>query len=206
MDLSAQFGAIRLEFSEAHFREEVLTSAAGFEFSTDVVSRDTLAYKAAGSSVATLVDQIQKSKAHDRFNQARCDALFRDDPEYDRLSSLATEGVIIDKPADFVRQSVPEPPRKLQQQLDPAYRQHAAKVWDKSNGIIIELSALSVEDQAKIHFNPAHLTRKPGGSRFCMDCTHSESGNVLNTPDVKTRVLERYDAIHHPTISSMATE
>ena len=39
-----------------------------------------------------------------------------------------------------------------------------------------------------------------------MDCTHSESGNVLNTPDVKTRVLERYDAIHHPTISSMATE
>ena len=58
MDLSAQFGAIRLEFSEAHFREEVLTSAAGFEFSTDVVSRDTLAYKAAGSSVATLVDQM----------------------------------------------------------------------------------------------------------------------------------------------------
>ena len=116
MDLTTQFAAIRLEFSEAHFREEVLASAAGFEFSADVCSRDTLAYKAAGNSVAVLVDNIQKSKAHDRFNQQRCDAIFRDDPEYDRLSSLATEGVIIDKPDGLILQSVPEPPRKLQQQ------------------------------------------------------------------------------------------
>ena len=193
MDLTAQFDAIRLEFSEAHFREEVLAAAAGFQFSADVCSRDTFAYNTAGNSVAVLVDQLQKSKAHDRFNQERCDAIFRGDPEYDRLSSLATEGVIIDKPDGLILQSVPEPPRKLQQQLDLAYRQHASKVWDKSNGIILELSALSTEDKAKIHFNPAHLTRKPGGSRFCMDCTNSESGNVLNTPDVKVKVLERYE-------------
>jgi hypothetical protein len=119
---------------------------------------------------------------------------------------LATDGVIIDKPEGLILQSVPEPPRKLQQQLDLAYRQHASKVWDKSNGIIIELSALSVEDQSNIHFNPAHLTRKPGGSKFCMDCTNSEAGNVLNTPDVKVKVLERYGPILHPTIRTMATD
>ena len=77
-------------------------------------SRDTLAYKAAGNSVDVLVDRIQKSKAHDRFNQQRCDAIFRDDPEYDWLSSLATEGVIIDKPEELILQSVPGPPHKLQ--------------------------------------------------------------------------------------------
>jgi len=206
MDLSAQFAEIRLEFSEVHFRQEVLASAAGFEFSEDVCSRDTLAYKQSGNSIASLVDGIQKSKAHDRFNQSRCDAIFRDDPEYERLSSLATDGVIIDKPEGLILQSVPEPPRKLQQQLDVAYRQHASKVWDKSNGVIIEQSVLSLEDQGQIHFNPAHLTRKPGGSRFCMDCTNSEGGNVLNTPDVKVKVLDRYGPIHHPTLSEMSTE
>ena len=184
----------------------MLAASAGFEFSVDVCERDTLAYKEAGNSIAVLVDRIQKDKAHDRFNQTRCDAIFSDDPEYERLSSLATDGVIIDKPEGLVLQSVPEPPRKLQQQLDSAYRQHASKVWDKGNGIIMELNALSLEDQTKIHFNPAHLTRKPGGSRFCMDCTHSEAGNVLNTPDVKVKVLERYDYIHHPTLGSMITE
>ena len=184
----------------------MLASAAGFEFSDDVCSRDTLAYKQAGSSIATLVDGIQKSKAHDRFNQSRCDAIFRDHPEYERLSSLATDGVIIDKPEGLILQSVPEPPRKLQQQLDIAYRQHASKVWDKSNGVIIEQNVLSLEDQVKIHFNPAHLTRKPGGSRFCMDCTNSEAGNVLNTPDVKVKVLDRYGPIHHPTLSEMTSE
>ena len=39
-----------------------------------------------------------------------------------------------------------------------------------------------------------------------MDCTTSESGTVLSTPDVKVKVSERYDAIDHPTINSMATE
>jgi hypothetical protein len=114
MDLTTQFAAIRLEFSEAHFREEVLASATGFEFSADVCSRDTLAYKTAGNSVAVLVDNIQRSNAHDRFYQERCDAIFRDDPEYDRLSSLATEGVIIDKPEELILQSFPGPPHKLQ--------------------------------------------------------------------------------------------
>jgi hypothetical protein len=47
----------------------VLASAVGFEFSDDVCSRDTSAYKQSGSSIASLVDGIQKSKAHDRFNQ-----------------------------------------------------------------------------------------------------------------------------------------
>jgi hypothetical protein len=69
MDLSAQFAEIRLEFSEVHFRQEVLASAAGFESSDDGCSRDTLAYRQAGSSIATFVDGIQKSKAHVRFNQ-----------------------------------------------------------------------------------------------------------------------------------------
>jgi hypothetical protein len=39
-----------------------------------------------------------------------------------------------------------------------------------------------------------------------MDCTNSEAGNVLNTPDVKVKVLDRYGPIHHPTLSEMTSE
>ena len=121
-----------------------------------------LGIQTGGSSIVTLVDGIQKSKAHDRFNQSRCDAIFRDDPEYERLSSLATAGVIIDKPEGLILQSVPEPRRKLQQQLDITYRQHASKVWDKSNGVIIEQNVLSLEDQVKITFQPCTFNSKTG--------------------------------------------
>ena len=145
IDLLAQFDAIRLEFSEAHFREEVLASAVGFSFSVDVCSRDTLAYKEAGNSVAVLVERMQKVKAHDRFNPARCDAIFRDDPEYERLSSLATDGVIIDKPEGLILQSVPEPSRKLQQQLDLAYRQHASKVCTSRGGQCLWVACLNTD-------------------------------------------------------------
>ncbi len=58
-------------------------------------------------------------------------------------------------------QSEPEAPRRLQQQLDPVYRKHAAKVWSKFDGIILPQDVLSKGDRDKIHCNPAHLTRKP---------------------------------------------
>ena len=94
-DLTAQFAAIRQEFSDASFREEVLADAKGFSFPEEVLSRDRLAYDTTGGSLRTLVEHMQSEKSYDRFNQARCDMVFRDDPEYDRLSSLATDGVII---------------------------------------------------------------------------------------------------------------
>jgi hypothetical protein len=40
-------------------------------------------------------------------------------------------------------------------------------------------------------------------SRFLMDCSNSESGSVLNNPDVKDKVIQRYDRIEHCTIREM---
>jgi hypothetical protein len=73
----------------------VLADAKGFFFPEEVLSRDRLAYDTTGGSMRTLVEHMQSEKSYDRFNEARCDMVFRDDPEYDRLSSLATDGVII---------------------------------------------------------------------------------------------------------------
>jgi hypothetical protein len=164
--------------------------------------------------------------------------VFKDDLEYDRLYSLAADGVIIDTPDDLVLQSEPEPPRRLQTLLNQAYQKHAYKVWQKRNGIILHIDELSNADKSKLHYNPPHITHKavpleqPDNlteisdslnsssnqnthhnvdtakvmkidSRFLMDCSNSESGSVLNTPDVKEKVIQRYDHIQHCTIRDM---
>ena len=39
-----------------------------------------------------------------------------------------------------------------------------------------------------------------GGSRFLMDCSNSESGNVLNTLEAKELVIARYSRLSHCTL------
>ena len=221
-DIMMVFADILREFSVESFREDVKVDAADFVVSEEILERDLDAYRAAGCSLEVLVARIQKSKAEDRFNTERCTAVFSDDPEYERLMSLARDGVIIDSPEGFILQTEPEVPRKLQRQLDLAYQKHAFKVCEKRNGVIIRQKELSQGDREKLHYNPPHITPKyvpgvrdgldvvvvdrPMGSRFLMDCSNSESGRVLNTPDVKVKVIERYGMIEHPTIQFIVTE
>ena len=205
-DLSEVFESILKQFSVATFKDRARLDAADFVFPDEVMSFDTAAYKKTGSCLKTLVFQMQADRASDRFNVDRCDAMFKDDPEYDILRSLAVDGVIIDRPEEFIIQNVPEPPRKMEVELRLTYQKHAFKVWQKKYGILLRQDEISLQDREKIHYNPAHLTDKPPGSRFLMDCANSESGNVLNTPDVKEKVLERYNVIQHCTIKSIVTD
>ena len=203
-DWSKSFDDILREFSVATFRAEVKADAATFVYPNEVFSKDSEAYVAGESCLEDFLSQIQRDRSADRFNVLRCNEVFSTDPEYSRLLSLAQDGVIIDTPDDLIRQSVPEPPRQLQQQLDLVYRKHASKVWAKGYGVILRHDILSKADLDRIHFNPAHITPKPpGGSRFLMDCSNSESGNVLNTPEVKEKVIERYGRIKHETFTTI---
>ena len=88
------------------------------------------------------------------------------------------------------------------------YSKHAYKLWNKKHAVVVPIEYLSPADAARIHFSNVHLTRKPvtykasmvpgepdvaeGGSRFLMDCSNSDSGQVLNTPAVKDMVIARY--------------
>jgi acyl carrier protein len=92
MDLTQIFTDIRKEFSVERFREEVLADAAGFVIPEEMVTRDTKAYKEAGSSLEVLITRIQADKASDRYNVERCDAMFKDDPEYANCQALLEMG------------------------------------------------------------------------------------------------------------------
>ena len=205
-DFSVEFEAIREEFSVQGFHERVAADAADFVVPADVRTRDVEAYNGAGRSLVSLTGMVQTSRSGDRFNAERCDAVFPDDPEYDRLSSLARDGVVVDVPVDLELRNVPEAPRKLQVKLQQAYLKHAVKVWRKRDGVILPEEALSAEDRLASHYSAAHLTFKPGGSRFLMDCSNSESDQDLNTPEVKEAIIRRYGRVVHPTMQFMVTE
>ena len=196
---------LRAEFSTFGFHERVLNDAADFVFPDDMYSRDLSEYREADSSLESMAAIRRMTKADDRFNPVRCNALFSEAPEFDRLLSLARDGVIIDVPSDLVLRTIPEPPRKLERKLQPVYWKHAYKVWAKKDAIVLPISHLSSSDASSIHFNSSHLTHKPGGSRYLMDCSNSESGHVLNTPEVKELVIARYGPVVYCTIQSIVT-
>ena len=195
VDLIECFTTLMDEFSTHGFHERVLADARDFVIPAEMHTRDLNAYCEYNSMLASLAAARRAERAADRFNPTRCAAIFSGAPEYDRLMSLASDGVIIDIPSELEFPSVPGPPRKLQVKLQQVYSKHVYKVWCKMDGIVLPMGNLSEVDIASIKYNDAHLTHKPGGSRFLMDCSNSESGQVLNTPEVKERVIERYGPV-----------
>ena len=206
MNLQSQFISIREEFSDARFCLDALDDAEGFIVPVEVWSRDSEAYELR-QSLEHLVEDMQGAKSADRFNLARCQSVFAGDPEYDRLCSLASDGVIIDLPEGLVLENNPGLPRRLQCQMPEVYLKHAVGVWAKGDGVLMKLEDMSVSDRRRLHFNPPHLTYKADekAGRFLMDCSNSESGQVLNTADVKVAVIERYGLVTLPTLPSIVT-
>ena len=190
-DLREEFAAIRAEFSTLGFHERVLEKAKGFVAPTDFRTRDVELYRQHGSTLEVLAAWRRAEKAADRFNPVRCLEVFKDAPEFDALMRLAKDGIVLDAPVELVFPSIPEAPRRLEVKLQVAYTQHVVKLWGKLDGIVLPMGDLSEGDKALIWYSQTHMVPKPGGSRFIMDCSNSESGWVLNTPAVKEAVIAR---------------
>ena len=228
-ELTRVLEELREEFSVQGFHTRLMTDAAGFVTPAAMRTRDSTAYAAVGLSLQSLVEARQFDRSGDRFNVERCTAVFRDDPEYETLLTMAQSGVYIDPPPGLVLQTVPERPRTWQREMPNVFNQHVAKSWAKGDVVVLPMDELSATDVTRLHYNPAHLTGKPaalknvgydatdggsesvqsmdsmlprvitefGGSRFLMDCSNSESGQVLNTPAAKELVLARYSRLSH---------
>ena len=205
-DLRAEFADIRAEFSTLGFHERVLQKAKGFVVPVDFHTRDIELYRQHESTLEVLAAWRRAEKAADRFNPTRCMEVFKDAPEYEALMKLAVDGIVVDVPGDLVFPSVPEAPRRLQTKLQVAYTQHAVKLWGKRDVIILPIDELSDSDKALIWYSQTHIVPKPGGSRFIMDCSNSESGWVLNTPAVKAAVIARVGPVAYWTWSDIVTD
>ena len=70
----------------------------------------------------------------------------------------------------------------------------------------LPIEDLSEGDKALIWYSQTHIVPKPGGSRFIMDCSNSESGWVLNTPAVKAAVIDRVGPVAYWTWAEIVAD
>jgi hypothetical protein len=184
-----------------------------FAWPVDTLTRDISDLKACGS-IKELIRQRQRSARESRINGERVRALFKDDPQFDKLLQLAEEGVIIDPPEDFVRLTQPPPMRPLQRKLVNAFRMHALKRWYKGKILILPYADLDYDTISLLHFNNVHWTTKPKTEdspgnilgRPLIDPSHGEINSILNTQDAKAKAIERYGKCNDTDIHQMTTK
>ena len=182
-ELTRVLDELRQEFSVQGFHVRLMADAAGFVTPAAMRTRDSTAYAAAGWSLQSLVEARQQERSGDRFNVERCSAVFRDDPEYETLLTMAQSGVYIDPPPDLVLQSVPERPRTWQREMPDVFNQHVAKSWTKGEVVVLPMEELSATDVARLHYNPAHLTGKPAALKTVGGDTTEVGSESVHTMD-----------------------
>ena len=136
---------------------------------------------------ASLVRARRSERGDNRFNAKRCMAAFWDDPEYVRLTNIATNGATVNVPEGFVKQCVPEKPRRKQVILQKCYNKHATKLWREGKVIALPLDQLTNDQRQRIHLNPPHWTPKVDSvdGRFLIDCSNRQEGVSLNNETMK---------------------
>ena len=129
-----------------------------------------------------------------------------DHPLFPKAIEIASTGAIIDTDPSFVPQSNPEPPRKLETLMCRVIAAKAAEAWSKNRGCIFRYSALSSEDQARLHLNPSHWTPKPDDplGRWLIDPSNrSDDALPLNTKAAKELAIHRYVKASYVTLAEI---
>jgi hypothetical protein len=182
---------------ETAWREAEI-AADKFVFPIGSVERDAVEF-VGKRSLSEIVSNRQHMLGVDRFNSTRCAAMFSDDPEFETLLRLATNGAVIDTGPDFVVNRRPEPFRRLQGIIPHTFMWHAHQLWLTGQALLIPVA---VAETLTLHYNPIHWTPKVGKpiGRFLGDLSNTKSGSVLNNDGAKEAIQKRYGTVTLPTI------
>jgi hypothetical protein len=185
---------------------EVAAVSAAADFSwddySDLVSVMTPSLKIVDMLKAILV---KSSSNQSRFTAASTSAL-SDDPNFDLLLAIGSEGAIIDVDPLFVKQSIPQSYRKLEKQMVKVFSHHAVKSARANRGLILRTDSIPSSELTKLHFNPQFWTYKPDDplGRWLIDCSNrSDEALALNSSSSKQLVVNRYGAVSFPSVHSM---
>ena len=129
------------EFDRDQAEARAIAAAADFVCPNDMLERDTRAVLAAGS-ISVVVDDLQRSRKHDRFNEWRVREYLAEDEEYERLLSLARLGSTIYRDLDFVPTTTPEPLRAVVKRMPQVFLKHAHKLWSSSQALVLQMKKL----------------------------------------------------------------
>jgi hypothetical protein len=146
-------------FKPGGVEEATANAASGFCWNdhSDLVS----VLNPSSSIESLLVDMREQSfidQSRFTLHSALC---FPNDPSFDLLCKLGTEGAIIDVDPSFTNQSIPLGYRKLEKQLQKVFSMHAVKAAKAKRGLILKTSTIPPSELVKLHFNPQFWTYKP---------------------------------------------
>ena len=172
VELRATLQRITVQFSRVEAERIALADAAGFRISDEQLKCDITHWRNVGT-LATVIEDHRARHRENGPNGERVTRFLANDPRFDIVRQIITEGGHIDTPPDFVRTRRTAPFRHMQTRLLLVYYKAVAEMHDKHKGLLFRLSNLTPEELQNLHCaNEYHWHPEPGKA----------AGRPLQTP------------------------
>ena len=175
-----------------------------FVWPDDIVNRDLGRLALSGNSLSQAVMELRLINGSTRLNADRVKRVVpRNDPDFDRLCTIATNGMPVLVNDGFVPNNTPLDLRPKFQLVQCAIHKMLYDLWLLDLIFIIPTSvALTLPET--VHFSAPHWAPNRGkeSGRYIFDASDDAFG-ALNTPIVKDMVKELCGPIEHPTIFTL---
>ena len=130
VELRVTLRRLTVQFSRAEAERIALADAAGFVISDEQLQRDITHWRKAGTLEAVVEDHHARHRENGP-NEERAKRYLADDPRFENVRQIITEGGHIDTPPNFVRTRRTAPFRHMQTRLLPVYYKAVAEMHDK---------------------------------------------------------------------------
>ena len=183
------------------------TTAEGFHFTEQMLSRDADQIRQYGSIRAVIAKNFNRIKETHLSGKSVASLIPTTDPEYNKLWDMAENGVNIPKDPSFKPNTLPPPLRELQRRIPHTFAKHVHKLWTKQRVLVLRYKDIPENERHLLNFASFHWRfepKKPLG-RLLIDLSNSDNTDYmpLNGGIAKDLAITEYNKIIHPTICEM---
>ncbi len=194
-------------YDEVHGEEAACRWAEGFEWPSDIRTRDTELLSAYDNSLERLTEHHHQAMSSQRLSPERViEWVDPSDPDYQRILDLAEVGMRVFTHASFQPNGKPQQLRtRYIKKVRPAVNKIVHKSW--SNGLVFIIPRSIADNlQPPLHYSPMHWTTnagKPQGRMLIDSSDNSGNGHALNTEEARVQLENYYGTIEHPTLHTI---
>ena len=209
--LQATVAAAAAATSEKHARQQAENAGREYLSHHDIdrgaVHNATTEFKTEDPTIVIRRYQHHIHQHTLQLNTLKSD--YQNDPEYNTLIELATQGATPIPPHDF--QPNMGSGTKIRRGKTPtplALRAHAAIAQREGHAIIVHREALPhIAKYLPVHVSEASVCAKPGKplGRAIFDYSHTREGSPPNHESQKSAHADKYGAIRHGTLSDLCS-
>jgi len=209
--VSEAYSTTNLVFNE----QDALRWAEGFQFPDGIGDRDSAALRRHGYDLTAMAAEFQSNMPNSRLSHDSVNEwVSPSNPDFNNIHELS-DGVPFLVPDNFVPNGAPYGLRKKYIAMASVINRLLFDLYEKKLCIIVHTSDI-LKVQLSTRFGPrpckplqyssVHWTTKRGKpkGRPLGDSSAEESGQPLNSDEVKAMIDDRWGQITHPTINRLA--